>query len=49
MLKDFKGGGKLIRAIVSLALIASIISCATQNRHGKVKPVPCPCETRGKR
>jgi hypothetical protein len=49
MLKIFKGGRKFFITGVFLVLIASILSCAAQNRHRKIKAVPCPCETQNKR
>lgn len=45
------GNYKTLLKLIFLILIIFItgISCATQNKHRKIKAVPCPCETQNKR
>jgi len=40
--------GFTILLIFSLLIVAAG-SCATTNKHKKIKAVPCPCETRYRR
>jgi len=44
---NYKTFLKLI--LLVLIIFATEISCATQNKHRKIKAVPCPCETQNKR
>lgn len=38
----------LIIVSLSFFIVLTDTGCATQNRHKKIKSVPCPCETQHK-
>jgi len=37
------------KGIFIMAIFLTVIGCATQNRHGKIKSAPCPCLDQARR
>lgn len=53
-LSGFTGRPGLRHIIYGLSVLLLLIlfltaSCATHGKHGRIKAVPCPCETRNRR
>jgi hypothetical protein len=39
----------IFKPLFVILILLALGSCATQNKYGKHKPMPCPCETNFRR
>lgn len=41
--------GIIIKTLLVIVILQTLASCATQNKSGKHRQIPCPCETNFRR